>query len=359
MKLTVAAFVLSVAASGGGAAGQECPEGFVTCCKGFEGACDASGDPTSDVTCRSACDGGSLCCAQPSDCDGFTGKVCKDGSCSKTNTDAEDGVTFYGACYDATIDEVIRGCTGGSRICKDATIGKVVDGCIGYGACAAAGKNGGTVNLIQNSCITDDSLLVESGNACDSLAKDGGTVDKVINSCKGKESCLAVGIDRLGSGGGSVDEIINSCHGPDSCEGMASGGGNVTLVQNSCISTGTEKERACSLLPLMVAQSKGLLAVARAIEAAPAWAAKVEMLVWFKIVASATAPENSKPAFGLPTKVAQSVRLSTAVKEKAPATQLPQTVARSTRLSTVVKTDLAAWLWDLILAISAQSSAAA
>ena len=85
--------------------GQCGPEGFVVCTAGKSGG----------MTCSDAC--GGLCCTGPYACIAFTGKVCKDNSCS--------GVF---ACVGSNIDFVKDGCKGGFS-CYSARLSMVSDSC--------------------------------------------------------------------------------------------------------------------------------------------------------------------------------------------------------------------------------------
>ena len=177
---------------------------------------DCVGGNVGGETCEDACMG--ECCVGILACDGFTGRVCKDGnSC----------MGQY-ACKDAEIGLVVGGCRGdpsfggifGGGVCEYASIKKgVIRGCIGYGTCTGAGSDGGYVGRIKDGCV--------GGSACRYMGYYYGYVGFVDNSCVGDESCFKSGYD------GRVGFIRNACKGGESCE-SAGLNGLVGFIENSC-----------------------------------------------------------------------------------------------------------------------------
>ncbi len=125
---------------------------IVTCIDGYD-----VNDLT--ATCFDTCDGD--CCIDDEGynaCYGFTGNVCKDGSC-------------YGlfACQDSKIPLVVNSCIG-NKVCYEAGIN-------------GAGPFGGSIRNITDSCKGND--------ACYMLARYSGQVGNVMNSCIGVRSCAS------------------------------------------------------------------------------------------------------------------------------------------------------------------------
>lgn len=86
------------------------------------------------TTCTTACDG--QCCVGIVACNGFTGIVCKDGSCSSGF-----------ACNNAVIPLVVNSCKDGSSVCErspgqQGNIGSIVNSCTGDSACLNLGVRG-------------------------------------------------------------------------------------------------------------------------------------------------------------------------------------------------------------------------
>ena len=123
---------------------------FVDCMDGF-----TVEDP--GVTCQEACDG--ECCEGDRSCDGFTGRMAKDGSCN-----------HYEACRDATIGVVSGGSCDGVQACSGSEIDEVSGGsCKGPGACYEA------------------EISVVSGGSCDGSGACAYSKIGVVSggSCKG------------------------------------------------------------------------------------------------------------------------------------------------------------------------------
>jgi hypothetical protein len=203
---------------------------IVTCANGFD-----VNSPYGATTCFVSC--GDLCCAisDSNACEGFTGKVCKDGSCSGA-----------AACRNAHIPLVVNSCKGyhacarmgdggsignlndscnGERACElagvdEGSIGNVNDSCIGVRACYRLGYHRGQVGNIINSC---------GAKACESAASGGGTIGSITNSCDGYYSCLL-----LGHIYGDVGNLLNSCKGSNACDSAAGLGGSIDGITGSC-----------------------------------------------------------------------------------------------------------------------------
>jgi hypothetical protein len=177
----------------------------------------------SATSCFDACGGnGGYCCQGANACDGFTGNVCKDGSCNGND-----------ACHDADILLVVNSCTG-DRACDRAgndggLISSIVDSCHGYRTCQMVAENGGRVGDIIGSCSYNfGATYLYYGFACHYLGRNGGTVGDVLNSCYGVYACPDVGHR------GKVGDITGSCLGYGSCDDFGRDGGTVGNVYNSC-----------------------------------------------------------------------------------------------------------------------------
>ncbi len=135
-----------------------------------------------------ACDGD--CCVGYYACQRFTGKVCKDGSCTGSM-----------ACRFATIPFVVNSCKGGY-----------------YGACYKAGS-GGSVGNIVNSC--------HGRSACEQVGYKG-VAGNIQDSCKGERSCFDAGAK-----GGSIGGITASCDHLQACSYIGYGS-PLSLDLTSC-----------------------------------------------------------------------------------------------------------------------------
>jgi hypothetical protein len=187
-----------------------CTSSYVECSSGF-----VVGNPSQ--SCAEACGGGGAggCCYGLNACNGFMGKVCK------------DGVSCIGeaACQSAAIPFVVDSCNS-KNACKFANIPKVVNGCKGgLAACYMAGGDGGTVGNIINSCTGG---YLSCGNVGQKVA-GVGTVGSIQDSCKGARSCYYVG--RQGVAG----NLQSSCTAPHSCRYFG-WKGTVGNLLNSCTS---------------------------------------------------------------------------------------------------------------------------
>ncbi len=183
------------------------------------------------ITCKEACNG--ACCISTYDpssptiqaCEGFTGRVCKDGSCSGAY-----------ACYLAKIQLVVNSCIGGGACCEkdgyEALVsGSIINSCRGIGACqtiASRFQDGGEVSNVIDSCV--------GTAACVGLGMFGSVHGNVTNSCNGYGACFALGFNGTIRG-----NIENSCNNDTyTCAFMANGGsgGEVGPVINSCNAEG-------------------------------------------------------------------------------------------------------------------------
>lgn len=190
-----------------------CTEGYIDCDNGKVRG--------SDQSCKDACDG--KCCIGGTDwmggylpaCDGFTGKVCKDMSCSGLHS-----------CHKASILYVVNSCSSSGNSCVQASIsGSMVNSCNSYASCGGLGLNGAVGN-VTGSC----NYVV----ACINLGRNG-TAGNVQNSCNQQRSCSNLGRE------GKVGNILDSCTGGtkgytpgyETCSGLGYGG-KVGNVVNSC-----------------------------------------------------------------------------------------------------------------------------
>ena len=166
-------------------------------------------------------------CPSARACDGFTGRVCKDGySCN--------GVK---ACTDADIDLVVGGCSN-AYACQGADIKKgVLRGCIDTFSCYKTGGYrdgygpGGYVGLIKDGCV--------GNKACRYLGGYEGYVGFVDNGCVGEDSCerAGIGLKNAPRIGGRVGFIRNACKGRRACRNTGRDDGFVGFIENSCTGT--------------------------------------------------------------------------------------------------------------------------
>lgn len=151
--------------------GTLCTQGYVDCVNGFV---NGSGNT---IPCVTAC--GGSCCVGIQVCGGFTGKVCKDGSCS------------------------------GNYACRGAKIPLVVNSCKNLMACPNAGNFGAIGNMI-NSC--------NAPLGCYRFGMYGVAAGNLQDSCNGHMSCY-----HTASYGGSIGSITSSCNGVQSCRRAGKG----------------------------------------------------------------------------------------------------------------------------------------
>ena len=167
-----------------------CAAGYVNCVDGFVN--DGNGNPTTTY-CETAC-GGNCCVGDYDPCFGFTGQVCKDGSCN------------------------------GDFACSGAKIQYVVNSCKVYSACRKTGNNGGTVGNIINSCTANFS--------CEGLGREG-TAGNIQDSCNAFGSCFNAGGNK-----GSIGSMTASCNAPYACYGAGKTAASaITSDLNGCCNT--------------------------------------------------------------------------------------------------------------------------
>ena len=165
---------------------HSCTAGYVDCVNGFVRTATSS----TTISCEAACQGS--CCVGPKSCDGFTGKVCRDGSCQ--------GIL---ACTNAKIPIVISGCQQ-NNACTNAgreqgSVESVVNSCSGIMACYQLGYNEGRVGNVYSSC--------NNNFACDSAGREG-SIGHIESSCNAYKACYHAG---RGPSGDIFPSNINSC----------------------------------------------------------------------------------------------------------------------------------------------------
>ena len=155
---------------------KACPNGVghVDCVNGFVDGTNES------QSCQDACGGlnNTECCGGSTDaCQGFTGRVCRDGSCLGS-----------GACFAANVALVSKSCTntfscyGVVRENPDLPIANMIDSCIGSRSCYAIAQQDGSVKGdISDSCVGD--------YACAYLAHIGDVNGDISDSCNGDNAC--------------------------------------------------------------------------------------------------------------------------------------------------------------------------
>ncbi len=177
--------------------------------------CDYGKVRGTDQSCKDACDG--KCCVGEESyggyyaaCEKFTGKVCKDDSCSGRNS-----------CFNATISSVVNSCKD-NKSCYKATIPSgVVNSCDGDFACYKVGSYFGKIGKIVDSCI--------GSSACRSMACYLGSAADITGSCRYERACYG-----LGFGSGRVGNVLNSCIGSYACEDIAYNYGSAGNLSNAC-----------------------------------------------------------------------------------------------------------------------------
>ena len=133
-----------------------------------------------------------MCCSDPRACTGFTGKICKDGSCN-----------LYKACYDAAIPLVVNSCKYEYACYYADRIRSIVNSCNEWGACFYAGlySLGTATRHIRDSC--------NGYYACDSVAYKG-SIGNITSSCNEKYACYMAG-SPLPYGTGKIYSNLTSC----------------------------------------------------------------------------------------------------------------------------------------------------
>ena len=208
-----------------GRALTECTD-HVTCAGGY------GVGTNNQVTCEEACQGQNgeqLCCdgtyfdpdGYPYQaCDGFTGRVCKDGSCSG-----------HYSCYYANIDSVVNSCIGKGS-CKEVAyrggkVTEIVNSCEGLNSCYYLAAQKGKIGTVSSSCNKESS--------CEGAAAYNGFIADITSSCNDLRSCIYVAAGCYDtdyycdyrSAGGSVGHILRSCLNVEACYDMAAYEGNV------------------------------------------------------------------------------------------------------------------------------------
>jgi len=226
---------------------------YVTCVNGH-----VKGDP--DVTCFEACDNGANCCSGIDACKGFSGRVCKDGSCNGLMACMHANIPWvvgscskFGACFKAgygmgSIESIVDSCNGEVSCYKAAayfgSIGKIQSSCNGLDACNWLGYDNGLVGDVLGSCNAD--------SGCDGTSWDGGSIGSITESCNAFYSCHGLGQEEGKVGDvtksciaqyscyygaenkGSIGSISNSCYGEDSCRKAGSDDGSIGNIAQSC-----------------------------------------------------------------------------------------------------------------------------
>ena len=168
---------------------QQCSTNIVDCLNGIVRG-------TANTSCAAAC--GSSCCIGFNACSNFTGKLCKDGSC-----------TGKLACTYTSIPSVTDSCKGDYACYNtgyDGTVGNISTSCHGIDACCYLGSYG-AAGTIQDSC--------NSYQACDSVAYKG-YIGHLTSSCKNANyACQGAGSPTNGTGTIPYD-LKNCCNNADS-----------------------------------------------------------------------------------------------------------------------------------------------
>lgn len=197
---------------------EECPGGFVECVDGFVPGSNRT------ISCEEACEG--RCCVfgggeeegVTMPCDGFTGTICKD----------DTSCFGEGACYQANIEMIIRGCNGLNACWYAASSGgkiqRLVDGCNGMYACWYTASHGGSIESIVNSCLQE--------KACQWVAHgNNSSITDIVSSCDGRYSCYGAAFN-----GGNIAGISNSCNAEWACDGAGEGKDNENVSDNEIVS---------------------------------------------------------------------------------------------------------------------------
>ena len=179
---------------------------------------------TANTTCAAAC--GSSCCIGVNACSNFTGKLCKDGSC-----------TGKLACTYASIPSVTDSCKGDYACYNtgyDGSVGHISTSCHGIYSCCYLGSYGAAGD-IQDSCT--------SYQACDSVAYNG-YIGHLASSCNNAYACQGAGSPTNGTGTIPYD-LKNCCNKADSICYEA----NKDTLPTECWSdTKVRTSRSCSVM---------------------------------------------------------------------------------------------------------------
>lgn len=185
--------------------------GYVDCVDGYT---------KKRTPCSEAC-GGKCCYSGSQDpdyphvpaCQGFTGRVYKDGSCSGA-----------GACsLGVNIARVENSCRG-NWTCSFANFAQgVVNSCIGYRACSGLQSSG----VVQDSCV--------GTYACNENYIYSAFIDGyVVNSCRGEFACQDIGSCFQMTNKGKIRNVGNSCNGERACSALGMYGSFYGNVESSC-----------------------------------------------------------------------------------------------------------------------------
>ena len=210
-----------------------CTDGFVVCDDGYQ----KSADGQIIQSCAEACEG--KCCVGFFSCQGFTGNICKDGSCSGWQACkfskipyVVDSCTSDNSCYSNTnrTKPIISSCNG-DRACMHKTywlsddpigqIGTVVNSCNGQSACYYVG-NFGQIGDISDSCNGVGACIYGANIVGDSIAS-------ITRSCNADNACQSFGE----FAGNLAGAIVDSCNAPSSCV-QAADAGNIGSITASC-----------------------------------------------------------------------------------------------------------------------------
>ena len=184
---------------------MQCPAGYVDCVNG-------NLKTNNSTSCKTECQG--KCCSDPGACTGFTGKICRDGSCNTT-----------GSCYYAAIPLVVNSCKGVRACLYAERVGSIVNSCNGNSSCIYFGlySPGNETRHIRDSC--------NGFEACDSVAYNG-SIGNITSSCNAKYACFLAG-SPLPNGTGQISSILKSCcNGESECEYT-----NEDTIPAQCFST--------------------------------------------------------------------------------------------------------------------------
>ena len=152
-----------------------CTQGYVDC---------SYGDTSDNIPCATACydstSGSYKCCSGLNACADFTGRVCKDGTCSGNN-----------ACFHAKIPIVVNSCIGVTACFvvgynpygAGNNVGNFINSCTSFASCSqvAYGSEGGVGNL-EGSCTAD--------RACQSLGSVAEVTSNLKDCCTSDRECV-------------------------------------------------------------------------------------------------------------------------------------------------------------------------